>query len=422
MPQVLVISTARWPIPARISLSLAKAGFAVAAISPAGSFVRQTSAVQRQYSYRIAARRQSLIHAIADWRPDLLVCTDDLAVGDLHALHDDAVHGRCGDLSTRLAKLIETSLGAPSSFEIVTKKSLFIPFAQSKCVRCPRTIEISLDNIDEVLGSIDYPVLVKTDGAWGGKYVRMAENASQARRTFCEFELPSNWPGIVRSHFAKVLPLSFFRLFSWRLRRTCLQEFIFGSAANRAVVCWNGKILAGISVKVVATTYAFGPASVIEVIDHPEMTAVADVLVNELKLSGFIGFDFVLDRSDQAYLIEMNPRVTPTAYLGGPQGVNLSAALFARITNTEWTAPPNKLSTRPLSLFPQELQRSPRSDAILSDYDDVPWEDPKLVFELLKSVFKAGLVKRLGAKRRNQQQFIIDRAKRAAVTKSEEAN
>ena len=414
MPQVLVISTARWPIPARISLSLARAGFAVAAISPSGSLVRQTSAVQRQYSYRIAARRQSLIHAIADWRPDLLVCTDDRAVGDLHALHDQAVHGRCGDLSTCLAKLIETSLGDPSSFEIVTQKSSFVSFAQSKSVRCPQTVEISLDNIDEILGSIDYPVLVKTDGAWGGKYVRLAESASQARRTFCEFELPSNWPGIVRSQFAKVLPLSFFRLFLY-LRRTCLQEYIVGYAANRAVVCWNGEILGGISVKVLATTYAFGPAAVIEVIDHQDMFAVADVLVKELKLSGFIGFDFVLDRSDRAYLIEMNPRVTPTAYLGGPDGVNLSAALFARISNTEWTAPPNKLSTRPLSLFPQELQRSPHSDAFSTGYDDVPWEDPKLVFELLKSVYKAGPIKRLGAKRRNQQQVVIDRAKRAAV-------
>jgi predicted ATP-grasp superfamily ATP-dependent carboligase len=31
-------------------------------------------------------------------------------------------------------------------------------------------------------------------------------------------------------------------------------------------------------------------------------------MVERLNLSGFVGFDFVLDSSNQAWLIEMNPR------------------------------------------------------------------------------------------------------------------
>ena len=395
-PKVLVISTARWPIPARVSLALAKAGFAVAAISPARSFVRQTSAVRRHYFYRIAARHRSLTRAIADWSPDLLVCTDDCAVGDLHTLHERAVRDRQGERSGGIVRLIERSLGAASSFEFATKKSLLIPFARSKSVRCPQTKEIHLRNIDETLKSIDYPTLVKADGAWGGKYVRIAENAAQVRTAVCEFELPMSWPRIARSNLARVLPLSVFRFFSLLLRRVCLQELILGAAANRAVICWNGEVVAGISVKVIATTYAFGPAAMVQVIDHPEMTAAANVLVEELKLSGFVGFDFILDSSNRAYLIEMNPRVTPIAYLGGAYGVDLSSALFSRITNTEWTPQPSKGSTHPVPLFPQELQRSACSNAILSGYEDIPWEDPKLVFELLKFGIQCRTSKEIG--------------------------
>src|SRR5262249_15880526 len=45
------------------------------------------------------------------------------------------------------------------------------------------------------------------------------------------------------------------------LRRTIsLQQYILGRPSNRAVICWKGKVLAGISVEVVELKRECGPA------------------------------------------------------------------------------------------------------------------------------------------------------------------
>jgi predicted ATP-grasp superfamily ATP-dependent carboligase len=93
---------------------------------------------------------------------------------------------------------------------------------------------------------------------------------------------------------------------SWprlRLRRTIsLQEYIVGRPSNRAVICWKGKVLAGISVEAVEVTQERGPASVVRVIDHLEMATVCEHVVKRQELSGFVGFDFILDCANRAWL------------------------------------------------------------------------------------------------------------------------
>jgi hypothetical protein len=62
-----------------------------------------------------------------------------------------------------------------------------------------------------------------------------------------------------------------------------------------------------------------------------------------------------------------------------------------------------------IALFPQELQRSSHSEFVSTGYDDVPWEDPELVFAVLNSVMKGGILKRFGMRRRNRQNSVIQR-------------
>ena len=80
------------------------------------------------------------------------------------------------------------------------------------------------------------------------------------------------------------------------------------------MICWKGKVLAGISVEAVEVTQERGPASVVRVIDHLEMATVCEHVVKRLELSGFVGFDFILDCANRAWLLEMNPRVTPICH------------------------------------------------------------------------------------------------------------
>src|SRR5271154_2408315 len=194
--KILVISTQRWPIPARIASTLAKVGFIVGSISPSKSFVRQTRAVHRHYTYRPGAPANSIIRAIKDWSPDFLICTDDEAVKELHNVHFRAAKTPGVASSVKLTKLIEDSLGNPDGFEFSRKKSKLLDLAKSLGVRCPPTVEIS--NLDGQL-AFTYPVLVKGDGSWGGKSVRIVEDAKQARQAIREFHMPPHWLRILRA-------------------------------------------------------------------------------------------------------------------------------------------------------------------------------------------------------------------------------
>src|ERR1700691_785544 len=418
--KVLVISThPRWPIPARIALALSKSGFVVGSISPLGSFIRRTRAVHRHYNYRIWAAANSIVQAIEDWSPDFLVCTDDESVKDLHNIHFLATRAPTAANSVKLIKLIETSLGSPDGFEFSRKKSKLLFLAKSLGIRCPPTVEISSKDIDGQLDAVTYPILVKGDGSWGGKSVRIVEDARQAQRAIREFHMPVTWLRILRAFTARFVPTSILTWIYKDLPAVCIQEFIGGHAANRAVTCWKGEVLDGISVRVHKTVYAFGAASLVETIDSSEMTDTAKVLVKRLNLSGIIGFDFMLDSTNHAWLIEMNPRVVPICYLG--RSTNLSTALFSKVARTDMQLPFSRVDGKLVPLFPQELERCPNSEFILSGYDDVPWEEPELVLSLWRAVLKGkgGVLCRLRMRLRNRQSSMIQKLQHKEVIVSE---
>jgi hypothetical protein len=177
-----------------------------------------------------------------------------------------------------------------------------------------------------------------------------------------------------------------------------LQQYIAGRPANRAVACHKGKVLAGISVEVLESVREFGPASVVRIIDHPEMTTATATLVERLCLSGLLGFDFVLDSTNQAWLLEMNPRLTPTCHLllkGGAGGshartVTTRDDIFGTVHETGAT----------IALFPQELQRSPESQYLRTCQHDIPWEEMEFVRACLDSIVAPSLLQWLRNKLR----------------------
>jgi len=261
--RVLVIATEAWPLAGRISIALAKVGFRVAAVSPSGSIVRKIQAVEAHYRYQFWAGLWSIKMAIENWSPDLLVCCDDEAIRQLHHLHRRASEpGGC----SALVALIEASLGDPKGFLPAREKSRFISLVQSTCgVRCPKTVVIPKDHKRECqIGSLSYPIVVKADESHGGMGVRLANNKDEAETAISDLANSLRWPTSMAGSVGS-------KVFEWmpRRRRTlCLQEYITGRAANVAVMCYEGRVLAGICVEVVETQCKFGPASVIRVIDQ----------------------------------------------------------------------------------------------------------------------------------------------------------
>lgn len=169
---------------------------------------------------------------------------------------------------------------------------------------------------------------------------------------------------------------------SLRRRRPTVngQTFVGGREATSAVACWKGVVLAALHFEVMATAQSRGHATVVHLIDDPEMSAAAEKLVRKLNLSGLCGFDFMLEAgTGNAYLIEINPRTTQVGHLALGPGRDLPAALFAAVTGRGVDARPAVTERDTITLFPQEWIRDSASPFLRSAYHDVPWEAPDLV-------------------------------------------
>jgi predicted ATP-grasp superfamily ATP-dependent carboligase len=163
------------------------------------------------------------------------------------------------------------------------------------------------------------------------------------------------------------------------------QAFVAGREATSAVFCWEGAVLADLHFEVVHKMHAAGHAAVLRMIEHPEMSVAAEKMVRRLNLSGLYGFDFMLEtHTENAYLIEINPRTTQVGHLALGAGRDLPAALYAALSGESVRETPKVTNKDTIALFPQEWMRDPASEFLRSSYHDVPWEAPALVSDCIR--------------------------------------
>lgn len=392
--RILVFGTKRYPLAVRISLALAHVGFLVATLTHPGHPVRQARSIQCHFPYHRRFWFSSILKAIDRWSPDLIVCTDDLAVRILQTVHQRvAAYG--DEAGRRISGLIERSLGPPTSFPAMRDKSAFLALAEIEGLLCPKTIVIPASRAFEPADSeITYPVVVKADHSDGGRCVRTANRNADLRAVVWELQTPDNW--WARRFLGLVLGSKALGALKLPLRRTIsLQQYVFGRPSNRAVICWKGKVLAGISVEAIEITQDHGPASVVRVIEHPEMTQACERMVERLQLSGFVGFDFILDSTNRAWLLEMNPRVTQTCHFVLADGTDLAASLCAQMNRVPTRSQPAPVYRDLVALFPNEMLRSPSSQYLKSCQHDVPRDEPELVRCMLSQGMRIRTPRRL---------------------------
>ena len=392
--KILVFATQNNPLAARIGIALGCVGFHVAALTRIGHPARKTRRITQHFAYHNRFRSKSIVRAIDRWLPDLIVCTDDPAVRELQNLHKRTT-GSGDSADRRVTDLIELSLGPSASFSATSNKSSFLALAEREGLRCPKTIVIPATRIFEpVAAGLSYPIVVKADNSDGGRCVRIVDKGADLRSVIWELQAPNTWRS--RRFFGAVLGSEALSPLKLPLRRTIsLQEYIVGRPGNRAVICWKGKVLAGISVEVVEVTHDRGPASVIRLIDHPEMVAASERMVKRLNLSGFLGFDFIIDFANCAWLLEMNPRVTQTCHFSLSDGTDLARALFTQIKRQPPRPRPALIHRELIALFPNEIIRSPSSGYFLSCQHDVPWEEPELVRSVLNQMRRTQIRRRV---------------------------
>lgn len=382
LPKALIVSTEHWPSATWLCLALAESDlFSVAAVTPAGHGIRKLERIAAHFTCNAhSGTPDCMLRAIAAWLPDIVLPCDELALAWLRSLHARAVN-RQGDQWRTLKLLIERSLGDAGSFDIAARKTAFVDMARSTGIGVPQTVVVgNLDELHARLASTVFPCVLKADGSFGGLAVRVIHSAAEAEQAFAALTAPPSWAGAIRRaiQHATVKPL--LDRMQASPPTVALQQYIEGTPANRAVTCWQGEVLAGISVEALETVHPTGPATVVRVVANDEMTEVATRIAAKLGLSGFHGFDFVIERdTGRAFLIEMNARPTQTCHLALDTAGGMITALAARLGGGLRRPVAPVSAGAVIALFPQELWRDPHSSYLRTAYHDVPWEHPRLV-------------------------------------------
>jgi hypothetical protein len=378
-PTVLLATTSSYYPAARLVMALAEAGCRVDAVCPAAHALRVTSAVRHAHIYRGLAPLRSLARAIDASVPDLIVSGDDLATQHLHALH--AREQQKGNSDSSLCALIGRSLGNAPSFSVVSQRGAFMELAWEQGVRVPPTQVVrNADDLRNWIAKMGLPVVLKANGTSGGDGVKVAHTGEEAERLLQKLQAP---PLLARA--TKRALFDHDQTLVWpSLRRppntVNAQTFVAGREATSTVFCWNGAVLASLHFEVVNKASSAGHATVVRLVEHAEMSSAAERMVARLGLSGFCGFDFMLESTTgNAYLIEINPRATQVGHLSLGPGRDLSAALHAALTG-QTPQPAAKITDKEtIALFPQEWIRDPQSGFLQNAYHDVPWQEPALI-------------------------------------------
>jgi len=378
-PTVLVVTTSRWFPTARLAMALANAGCLVEAVCPAEHPIAKSTAVTRIFPYRGLSPLKSFASAIAATSPDLLVSGDDLATRHLHNLHEES--SRAGKPGASICALIERSIGSPENFAVIDDRASFMQVSQQVGVRVPQTAIISSsEDLNHWIAEAGFPMVLKANGTSGGDGVKVVRNTEEGQHALRALQAP---PLLARAIKRALFDRDTTLLRPSLLRRRSAvnaQSFIAGTEATSAVACWKGEVVASLHFEVLQKGRSAGHATVLRRIAHPEMAATAETMVRRLQLSGFHGFDFMLDKEFRhAFLIEINPRATQVGHLGFGAGHDLAGALIAALCGTTPKQGPAVTENDIIALFPQEWLRDPSSPYLSSGYHDVPWDQPELV-------------------------------------------
>jgi predicted ATP-grasp superfamily ATP-dependent carboligase len=317
----------------------------------------------------------SLKAAILAARPALIVPCDDGVVWQLHALHSE-----CAELRP----LIERSLGSEDAYWQIRSRAAFLKAAAALDIRVPATQEVGSERDLEEWWR-DEPAVLKRDGTSGGNGVAIVHSKSDAAAAFRTLCRPPGAGTAWKRWLINHDPLA---LWSWRrgqISSVTIQKFIQGRPANTMVACWNGEVLAIVTVEVLTARGATGAATVVRLVRNEEIERAARLLARDLKLNGFHGLDFIIERTTgAAYLIELNPRCTQLGHLRLPGQGDLAGAMSAILWDRPAQAATNCIEGSTVAFFPQAFKLNPRSKYLRCGYHDVPWEEPALLSELLR--------------------------------------
>lgn len=381
-PKILIVGLESWAGVARLPRALQDAGFEVGVACFEDNYLAATRFRDRFFPWRPGDRRggvllRQLAAITGEWRPDFLVPADDPTVAFL-ARSFERLSSR-----SRLASLLKFSLGNPAALREATSKHGTAERARQCGVRVPRSRAVASEA--EMLAfarETGFPFLLKQSHGWAGIGVVICRDESEAVAAWRNWNRKLTWKR---------------RFYAWRnrVRRRetsarwlpadrviVASQFIAGKPAFCQLTVLAGRVLAGLTA-LKEKTYpdAKSPSSLVLLVRNEEMRLAAGKLAGAWGLSGFIGFDFMLDPQGDAWLIECNPRPTSIAHLGARAGENVCLALHHQLAGLP-QLPMQQKGTLIVAHFPHEMMRDPASPYLTAAIHDVPRDDPGLLRRL----------------------------------------
>jgi len=378
-PTVLIAHTADYLNAARLALAFRAVGCGVQALCRRAHPVRRLPFLEAVYDYSPVTPLRSFCGAIASAAPDLIVACDDWSVRLLHQLY--LREGTRSEAPTPVQIAIERSLGRMDAYGLLLARSRLGKVAVMAGVLVPWTATVaSIKQLERWLRAEGFPAVIKRDHSSGGAGVAIVHDLSGASHSFRRM---IGWRNLARS--LKWLAFEHDTEWAFDLLRSppttvSVQRYVPGIAANCAVACWNGEVLAGICVEAVATAGPTGRATVLRVVENRGMFQAAERIVGAFGLSGFCGFDFVLEENTgRAHLIEINPRATQTNHLALGSGRDLVAALRVRISGEPLRERQAVTDRDLIVVYPPRTDGRGVPAPVAAAYHDVPLEAPELI-------------------------------------------
>lgn len=205
-----------------------------------------------------------------------------------------------------------TQLFLPAYREMMSlhHKPALHSFCQSIGVRSPATAVVQhAEELKAIGETVGYPVVVKLPAA-----------NNSVGRTFC-FDQSQ-----LETHYRRLQDL--------QCQRggvpPFVQKKIDGDLICTLSYCMQGRKLGEVIYRT-ARTYpeAGGTAAHKESIKHPAISDITERIAKATNWSGFVGFDFIIDRTSHLpYIIDANVRANPAIHLGFLTGIDWSALIL----------------------------------------------------------------------------------------------
>jgi ATP-grasp domain len=325
--RILLAATENWPNAAHFAHGFFAAGCEVAAFAPRSAAVRSSGFLTRDFVYNAWAGTRSMRAAIEAADPALVVCCDERALTILLELYDTET-----DRASPLARLVERSVGTPSSYKCILSRSASLEAMQEAGIRVPLTLPVEEEAaLESALLKVGLPAFVKADETCGGQGVALVRSLSEAHAAYRKLVSPSrfrNAARFVRSRDIHRL-LGVLRPATHRIS---VQRFVDGRLAASAFAASNGEVLASFSYDILdAHKNGLGPPKIIRPIDCPDMNAAMRTVAQTFGLSGAHGLDFIRDSAGAVHLIEINPRATRGGTLPFGIGRDIPHALASMV-------------------------------------------------------------------------------------------